>query len=205
MRVLPETEYHAGSNRKDSIDWIIQEGDAAALFVECKTMRLTWASKAGMSDLTSLAQDIRKLAGAVVQTYKAIRDYRAGLYPHLVFVAGRHITPIILTLEEWFCFGEYLPNLLDAAVRKTMQTAALPLEWLDEMPYAVISIDEFETAIGVTNTVGIPAYWSGKLGNADKRRWPFRSYSQEAFAEVLMDLPELFHDEFEAMFAAVGA
>lgn len=73
MQVLGETEYHVGQNRKDSVDWIVQEGDAAALFVECKTMRLTWASKSGMADLTALAQDIRKLAGAVVQVYKPMR------------------------------------------------------------------------------------------------------------------------------------
>jgi hypothetical protein len=89
MQVLGETKYHVGQNRKDTVDWIVQEGDAAALFVECKTMRLTWASKSGMSDLSALAQDIRKLAGAVVQVYKAIRDYRAGSYPHLPYVDSR--------------------------------------------------------------------------------------------------------------------
>jgi len=46
MTVLPEAEYHVGNNRKDTIDWIIQQGEEAALFIECKTMRLTWASKA---------------------------------------------------------------------------------------------------------------------------------------------------------------
>jgi len=30
MQVLGEAEYHVGQNRKDSIDWIVQEGDAAA-------------------------------------------------------------------------------------------------------------------------------------------------------------------------------
>ncbi len=205
MQVLGETEYHVGQNRKDSIDWIVQEGDAAALFVECKTMRLTWASKSGMSDLTALAQDIRKLAGAVVQAYKAIRDYRAGHYPHLAFVEGRRVYPIVLTLEDWYCCGLYLPTLLDEAVRNLMQAANLPLEWLTAMPYAVISIDEFETAAGVTSAVGINPFWSGKLDDAEMRRWPFRSYCSDRFAEQVGALPDLFHDEYEGMFADIAA
>ena len=70
MEVRSEAEYHVGRHRADTVDWIIQQGDKSALFVECKTKRLTWASKAGLADPSALEQDIRKLAGAVVQVYK---------------------------------------------------------------------------------------------------------------------------------------
>ena len=60
MVVLDEAEYQVGKLRKDTVDWIIQQGDQAALFVECKTKRFTWASKAGLTDLTALEQDITK-------------------------------------------------------------------------------------------------------------------------------------------------
>jgi hypothetical protein len=92
--VLNEGEYHVGQRRKDTVDWIVQQGDEAALFVECKTKRLTWASKAGLADLAALEQDIRKLAGAVVQVYKTIADYRAGHYPQLAYVEARRIYPL---------------------------------------------------------------------------------------------------------------
>jgi hypothetical protein len=73
--------------------------------------------------------------------------------------------------------------------------------WLDEMPYAVISIDEFETAVGVTSASGITAFWDGKLRDPEKCRWPFRSYCNEDFVDQVAALPDLFHDEYEAMFA----
>jgi hypothetical protein len=41
MLVLEEREYQVGRNRKDSVDWIVLEGESAALFLECKTKRLT--------------------------------------------------------------------------------------------------------------------------------------------------------------------
>jgi hypothetical protein len=70
MTVLEAQEYHVGHNRKDSVDWIVKQGDEAALFVECKTMRLTWNSKAGLADLSALEQDIRKL---LAQSFKSTK------------------------------------------------------------------------------------------------------------------------------------
>ena len=76
--------------------------------------------------------------------------------------------------------------------------------WLEEMPYAVISIDEFEMAAGVTSAVGIMDFWSGKLSNTEKRRWPFRSYCYDDFADKVAALPDLFHGQYEAMFSGVA-
>ncbi|MGM5022146.1 hypothetical protein [Tardiphaga sp. 367_B4_N1_1] len=201
MAVLDEQEYHVGLRRKDSVDWIIQHGDEAALFVECKTKRLTWASKAGLTDLSALEQDIRKLAGAVAQTYKTIADYRAGLYPHLAFVEERRIYPAIVTLEDWYFFGIDMPTRLDAAVRVAMETAGLSAAWLDEMPYAILSVHEFEKAAGVINTVGIHPFISGKVLDPEFRRWGFAAYCNERYPNEVAALPRLFRDEFDAMFS----
>ena len=57
-------------------------------------------------------------AGAVVQTYRTIRDYRANHYPQLPYALGRRIYPVIVTLEDWYLFGQELPVRLDTQGRE---------------------------------------------------------------------------------------
>ncbi|MGJ0511175.1 hypothetical protein [Methylocystis sp.] len=204
MALLSEEEYRVGRRRKDTVDWIIQQGDEAALFVECKTKRLTWASKAGLADLSALEQDIRKLAGAVVQVYKTIADYRAGRYPNLAFVETRQIYPAIVTLEDWYFFGLEMPGRLDGAVRVSMETAGLPIAWLDEMPYVILSVHEFEKAAGVINAAGVHQVIAQKVQDPEFRRWGFAAYCNHHYPEVVQNLQELFRNEYEAMFANVS-
>lgn len=201
MAVLGEEEYHCGYHRKDSVDWIVQHDDESALFVECKTKRLTWASKAGLTDLSALEQDIRKLAGAVVQVYKTINDYRVGLYPHLAYVEARRIYPAIVTLEDWYLFGSDMPARLDAAVRTIMETVGLPTVWLDEMPYSILSVDEFEKTSGVINAAGIEPVIRGKVQHPEFRRWGFDAYCNQQYSNEVRNLAGMFRDEYEAMFA----
>ena len=203
MAVLEEEEYHCGRHRKDSVDWIVQQDEESALFIECKTKRLTWASKAGLTNLSALEQDIRKLAGAVIQVYKTIADYRANLYPHLRYVEARRIYPAIVTLEDWYLFGFDMPSRLDAAVRTIMETASLPALWLDEMPYSILSVDEFEMASGVINAAGIQSVIRGKVQHPEFRRWGFSSYCNDQYRNEVRNLPDLFRDEYEAMFSKV--
>jgi hypothetical protein len=202
MAVREQAEYWVGNQRKDTVDWIVQHGDLAALFVECKTKRLTWASKAGLTDLAALEQDIRKLAGGVVQVYRTIVDYRAGRYPNLPFVAERRIYPAVVTLEDWYFFGHELTDRLRAAVEAAIQNAGLPLAWLDEMPYSVMSVDEFEKVTGVVNTIGIAPFFDSKQ-QAEFRRWPFGSFCNDRYPEQVGALADLFHEEYDALFPEI--
>ena len=203
MSILEEEEYYVGLNRKDSVDWIIEQGGEAALFIECKTKRLTWTSKAGLADLTALERDIRKLAGAVAQVYKTIRDYRADRYPHLAFIEARRIYPAIVTLEDWYFFGFDMPARLDAAVRTIMEADDLPIAWLDEMPYSIMSIHELEKAAGIINTVGIQLFISGKVLDPELRRWGFGAYCNHRYPNDVANQQHLFRDEFDSMFSTL--
>lgn len=201
MSVLQEEPYQVGRNRKDTVDWIVTQNDEAALFLECKTMRLTWNSKAGLADLTALEQDIRKLGGAVLQVYKAIRDHRSGHYPQLPYLEARRIYPTIVTLEDWYMFGFDLPVRLDAAVRTAMEAADLPLSWLEDMPYSIISVHDLEKAAGVINVTGVQPFMSEKTLNPEFRRWAFGAYASERHREAVAELTHLFRDEFDEMFS----
>jgi hypothetical protein len=205
MQILAEAEYQVGRNRKDTVDWIIWQGDEAALFVECKTKRLTWASKVTLGDLTALEHDVRKLAGAVVQVYRTIMDYRHNRYTHLPFTVQRRIYPVVVTLEDWYFFGNELPIRLEAAVRTDMAAAALPTIWLEEMPYSIMSIDEFEKVTGVINTVGVHPFVTGKVLDGKFRYWTYNAYCNDRYADEVINLPPLFNDEYDAMFAEIGA
>ena len=202
--MLGEVEYHVARHRKHSVDFIIRQAEQAALFVECKTKRLTWASKAGLTDVTALDQDIRKLAGAVVQVYRTIRDYRDGHYPHLPFAPGRQIFPAVVTLEDWYYFGLDLPDRLERAVRTAMAAGGLPEAWLQDMPYSIFSIDEFESASGVINTVGVRDFIAGKVNDPEFRRWAYDTYCKNRYRNEVAALPRLFHDEYNAMFAELA-
>ena len=203
IRIHEEAEYVIGRHRKDTVDWIVQQGDEAMLFVECKTKRLTWASKADLADLAALEQDIRKLAGAVIQLYRTIVDYRADHYPQLRFVAGRRIYPMVVTLEDWYFFGHELPTRLEAAVKEVMATADLPINWLEEMPYSIVSVDEFETAAGIINTLGIHPFVSGKVRDPQHRHWSYGPFCNDQYPNEVRKLPPLFADQFETMFAGL--
>jgi len=205
MQVLGEAEFQVGRHRKDTVDWIIQQGDEGALFVECKTKRLTWASKSGLADLAALEQDIQKLAGAVVQVYRTIRDYSENRYPQLPYSAGRRIYPVIVTLEDWYFFGHELPVRLEAAVKVVMSRTGLPIEWLEEMPYSIMSVDEFETAAGVINLTGIHPFISNKAQDPERRLWSYGAYCNDRYTDEARNLAPLFADEYDAMFAEIAA
>lgn len=199
--ILAEVEYHVGKNRKHTVDWIVQQGDEAALFIECKTKRMTWASKAGITDLAALQNDLDVLAAAVVQVYKTIVDYRANSYPQLPFAEERQVFPMVVTLEDWYFFGNEMPVRLDALVRTRMSEAKLSEGWLDEMPYAILSVDELERAARYFNEVDLTTLVYGRARNNDYSRWGFASYCSDAYGQSRPQLPPLFEEEHEALFA----
>jgi hypothetical protein len=163
-------------------------------------MRLTWASKAGLTDLTALHGDILKLAKSVIQVYRTIRDYREGHYAILPFVAERAVFPTVVTLEDWYLFGEELPERLDTEVKLLMAENALPEAWLDEMPYSVMSVDEFEKATGIMNLVGVHTFISRKVRDPQRRKWAYHGYYNHCYRDELMRLPTLFDDDYAQVF-----
>lgn len=198
--VLIEAEYSVSKNLKQTVDWIVQQGDEAALFIECKTKRMTWASKAEISNLAALQADLDALAAAVVQVYKTIVDYRSGNYPQLPFVEERRVFPMVVTLEDWYFFGTELPGRLDAIVRSRMMAAGLSVDWLEEMPYAILSVDELEQTASYFNDVDLTALVLGRAHHENYSRWGFATYCREVYGKNRPKSSPLFQEEYDALF-----
>ena len=106
-----------------------------------------------------------------------------------------------MTLEDWYLFGLDMPARLDAAVRTIMGTVGLPAVWLDEMPYSIMSVDEFEKSSGVTNAAGIESVIRGKVQHPEFRRWGFGAYCNHQYSNEVRNLADMFRDEYKAIFA----
>jgi len=109
MQRFSEQEYAVGKAKKRSVDWIIAD-ENAALFLECKSKRLSWGAKVSLIDLRPLEDDIDSMADAVVQVYKTLMDHLDNAYPHFPVRHGRKIFPAIVTLENWHMFGPVMMN-----------------------------------------------------------------------------------------------
>jgi hypothetical protein len=106
-----------------------------------------------------------------------------------------------VTLEDWYLFGLDMPARLDVAVRTIMEAVGLPAVWLDEMPYSILSVHEIEKTSGVINAAGIQPVVLGKVQHPEFRRWGFGAYCRDQYRQEVRNLPDLFRDEYQAMFA----
>ncbi len=86
-----------------------------------------------------------------------------------------------------------------------MSRTGLPIEWLEEMPYSIMSVDEFETAAGVINLTGIHPFISNKAQDPERRLWSYGAYCNDRYTDEARNLAPLFADEYDAMFAEIAA
>ena len=194
-RLYPECEYRVGKDLKRTVDWIVDQ-EGAALFVEAKTKRMAYEAKVEIVQQDRLPIELDKLAAMVVQVYKSIRDYRDGRYPNYAFDPKRKIYPIVVTLEDWFLMGPKLLNELKDDVSRRIQKEGLPLELLNDMPFSVCSIHEFEQAVQVMDHVGILTVMQGKVDDS-RQRWTFSAFLSDGFQKFAKDTRFLFQKEFD--------
>jgi hypothetical protein len=184
LQTHAEREYSVGKASKRSVDWIVV-GEGAALFVECKSKRLSWEAKESLTNLEPLERDLDVLAEAVVQTYKTIFDYRDNQYPQMPFNKEIEIFPIIVTIENWRMLGPVMFKKLDSAVEIKLKRTVVPAEALEEMPYSVWAIEELESGLQIIDTVGIGDFMNGKLRDKEMREWDWRGYMTSRYRACL--------------------
>ena len=199
MRRFGEADYAIGKAKKRSVDWIVADEDAA-LFVECKSRRLSLGAKVSLSDLKPLEGDIDNMAAAVVQLYKTISDYRENAYSHFPATLGLKIFPTVVTLENWLMFGPVMLNKLAEAVGRMLASEGRSPELVEQMPYSVWSIRDLEVGLQIMCGNGITDFMEGKLNNPEKRQWDWHGYMTAQYFDSF-PTKRLFADQYDEMFA----
>lgn len=199
MAVYPEMEYYVGKNRKNTIDWIIADNDAA-LFIESKTKRLIVSAKVEVETEAALEAELGKMADFIFQAYKTIKDYRENRYPQYEFKKEVAVFPLIVTLEDWLAFGPKILGLIHEKVVQQFEKEGLPVAWLDEMPYSISSIQEFEELVQIVRVVGIKTFMERKLRDKEKREWSFDPFIRTEFPDEHKKVQFLFPEGFNEMF-----
>lgn len=153
---IPEEKYYINKNTpKDSVDFIIKKNNSA-FFVEAKAKRIQNKSKTQLLSSETMEKDLNILAEDILQIYKTIKDHKNGHYKHFIYNESIIIYPLLVTLEDWYLFGEDVNNLKEM-VKQKMINAKLPLIYLDVMPYTICSIKNYEHLIQVINNLEINA------------------------------------------------
>lgn len=200
MRLLAEQQYGPKALARATTDWILDDTNAA-LFLECKSKRLSWEAKTGLDDLAALNSDIDHMANAVVQVYRTINDYLANNYPHLPFDPKRKIFPAVVTLENWHMFGPEMLSRLEKAVVGKLKEGGISTDVLDKMPYSVWAIEELERGMQIVDATGLLDFLHGKIADQEMRRWEWAAYMNQRFSRFARR--SLFQEEYEAMFRSL--
>jgi len=198
LKVYPEAEYYVGKDRRDSIDWIIEDA-TAMLFVESKTKRLRLDAKTELRSREALESEIDKLAAFLVQVYKTIRDFRENRYPHRKYDPAKAVFPLVVTLGEWFAFGDMIQQEIERRVVEKLEQEGLPREWVDDMPYATCSIQEFERLVQVLHTEGIAEVMRRRASNSEYKKWQLGAVINQEFKSAVATVRPLFPEVMDEL------
>lgn len=202
QKVIPSVKFDKTS--KETIDWILSE-DEAALFIECKTKRLPVPVKMELKNPAPIDGQLDTISNIILQVYKTLKDYKENKYPNFPYQKDRVIFPLILTLEDWYWFPDTMEAKLNAMLEGKFKTYNIPIEWLDEMPYSLCSINELENMAQIINKVGIKNFMGKKLTDKEKRHWHFGPFMVREFSKEYTERKFLFQEEFDNEFLAKGA
>lgn len=197
LQVFPEEKIKDGKNEKDTVDWIIDDGQCA-IFVECKAKRMTMPSKTELVITNAFEKDIEKMASFVVQAYKTMKDYLEGKYLSYSYKKAKKIYPMVVTLEDWHLFGEN--DLLKTKIEEKMKIENIQLSYLHDMPYTICSTQEFEEMIQIIQSKGVEAVVGKKLNDPEKTKWAMASFLSSEYPEEHKKIKALFLKDFDSIF-----
>lgn len=179
-----------------SVDWIVSD-NSSAIFVECKLGRLDIASQTEISADPPFVSAIGRLAGNVGQLYATLSEALAGEYPHWK-PDGRPVHPIVVTFNEWFCFGPFFYKHLDSLISVEFQKRNLDPTLLERHPYMVCSIAEFEGMLAASRRSSLDSLVSEKL-SPTHRQSLMRGFLADRYPGSISSAMGTFEDGMDAV------
>lgn len=193
--VLPEEEYHIGTQRHDTVDWIVSDA-TGDLFIECKAKKLRQESRVRIASRESLEGDLETMSKAIAQVYTTLNDALNGAYPTWR-PRNLPIYSIIVTLEEWYLYDMYGDKLLPAIDRKARERLAalnIDLGLIDRYPYSILSVNDLELAIQFIERCSIETIMNERCRGACKD-WMFFGFLQKKFRDDFQHLNAILFPE----------
>ena len=140
------------------------------------------------------------MSGFILQVYKTINDYLNNCYLSFKYNKKLKIFPLIVTLEDWYLFGDMIFNNLGKLVEQKIKEADLPLTFLESMPYSVCSIENFEYLMQIIQIHGIFNVMKDKVYDKEMKQWSVVSYLRSRFESEMNGLEYLFEDDYNTLF-----
>ena len=151
---------------------------------------------------STLVPVLSAMAHTMVQIYKTLADHLDGAYPHVPVRDGRKIFPIVVTLENWRIFGSVMRKTLTEAVSARLVTANIAPILVEQMPYSIWSVEDFEVGSQIMAAEGIAPFMEGKLRSDEMRDWDWHGYMVERYRRHF-PLRKLFEKDYDEIFAAL--
>ncbi|MBY0364340.1 MAG: hypothetical protein K2X45_20730 [Phreatobacter sp.] len=167
--VSPEARYRVGKQQKHGVDVIIDDADAA-VFVECKTKRLSVPGKFA-ADGVRLEGEIDALGGMIARHYSNVLDALGGKTSWQQRECKTFM--LLVTLDDWRMFGIHSPSMVADAVKKSLIAKGMPETLWDQMPCMLISAEDFEIVTEIVSKVGLAKFFD-KFSTPEFRGWPAR-------------------------------
>jgi hypothetical protein len=197
--VSEETPYLVKGQTCHGVDWILSDA-SGHLFIETKAKRLTVSART-LSDTTALDRDLRAMAQAITQHYKNIRDATDGK-THWKN-DGLLIFPLILTLEDWFLLSPRIGEMLNRHLLHFLAEANIDAAVLEEIPYTIASVHEFELAVQVISQIGIGVVMEEKT-KAIHRTWGLSGVLSNSFKSQMQNASgQIFGSDLQDLLAEV--
>lgn len=196
VKVYPEEP----DTRPKRCDWVISQAKSFML-VECKTKRMTLGARITLKDDKELFEQLNTLGDALVQAYQALESYKTGSYQPRQYPYDSAKKPFVcvVTLEKWYLLGPQL-EMLREIVKDKLQNLGLDSKTINQVPYVVLSADEFECLAYLAKSIDfgdiVRPYWDDQ----ELSRWEFGVYMGNQFKSELSGYEYPFASEVNTIF-----